>query len=177
MPVKQTAKPMLERKARATRAKPKAPAARKAPVAASKEAAASSAPTSASLRELARRLRQIELSGLAGRLVKGWRDDIDALVQARKRSYAGLQAVVRRQAAQVREAIGEWQTVGKVMVRIGPGQSLSHADKLVAATFRLALADLRELANLAASSQREAFEILQRRIDRDIDAVQRLLPP
>ena len=124
------------------------------------EAATAPASADVSLRELARRLRRIELTGLAGRLVKGWREDIDVLVKARKRSYAGLQAVVRRQAAQVTGAIGEWQAVGLLMARIGPGQSLTHADKLVVATFQLALADLRELANMAASSQREAFEIL-----------------
>jgi phasin family protein len=179
MPVKQTAKPVPERKARTAKAKakPKAPAVRKAAVDVPKGAATSAVSAEATLRELARRLRRIELAGLAGQLVRGWREDVDALVQARKRSHAGLQAVVRRQAAQVREAIGEWQTVGKFMARIGPGQSLSHADKLMVATFQLALTDLRELASLAASSQREAFEILQRRIDKNIDDVQRLLPP
>ena len=106
-----------------------------------------------------------------------WREDVNAILEARKRSYAGLQTVVRRQVTQVREAIGEWKTVGRVMAAIGPRRGLSHADKLMVATLKLALADLLELVNLVASSQREAFDILHRRIQEKIEDAQRLMVP
>jgi phasin family protein len=175
MPVKRPSTSAPARKARATRATSKPPTATKAALKAAKPAAASPTQSDASPRRLASRLARVELTGIAGQLVEGWREDIDAIVLARKRSYAGLQAVVRRQAAQVKEAIGEWKTVGKVMATIGPGQSLSHADRLAVATVQLALADIRELADLAMSSQRDAFDIVQRRIHKNIDNVQRLL--
>jgi phasin family protein len=177
MPIKRTSKPAPARKARAAKARPKAVTATKAAAKGARPASASAGKADASLRELALRLGRIELAGLAGQLVKGWREDIAVIVKARRRSYAGLQAVVGRQCAQIAEAIGEWRTVGKLMVKIGPRQSLSHADKLAVASFRLALADIRELADLAASSQREAFEILQRQVHKNIDEVQRLLSP
>jgi len=175
MPVKRPSSPAPARKARATNAASKLPAAAKTAPRASKPAAAPPTQADASLRKLDSRLARVELTSIAGQLVKGWREDIDVIVLARQRSYAGLQAVVRRQAAQVKEAIGEWKTVGKVMATIGPRQSLSHADKLAVATFQLALADIRELADLAMGSQRDAFDIMQRRIHKNIDAVQRLL--
>jgi hypothetical protein len=81
-------------------------------------------------------------------------------VEARQRSCAGVKAVVRCQTAQVNEAIREWQTVGKVMAAIGPKQSVSHADKPMVVSFQLALADIRELAERAMNSQRDAFDIV-----------------
>jgi phasin family protein len=129
----------------------------------------------ASLRELVARLSKIELSGFAGRLVQGWRKDLQAITQASQRSYAGLQAVVTRQTAQLKEAAGELQTVGKVMTAVGAKESMRNIDDLALASLKLALADIRELAELAASSQREAYELMHRRITENIDDVQQLL--
>jgi phasin family protein len=129
----------------------------------------------ASLYELAARLGKLELAGLAGRLVSGWRADLTAIVDASRKSYAGLQAVVARQTAQIGEAVAEMQGVGKVMSMVGPKESVRHLDDLALATLELALADIRELAALAARSQREAFDIVHERVNVNIDEVQRLL--
>ena len=53
------------------------------------------------------------------------------------------------------------QGVGKVMSEVGAKESVRHLDDLALATLELALADVRELAALAARSQREAFDIVQ----------------
>jgi phasin family protein len=129
----------------------------------------------ASLYELAARLGKLELAGLAGRLVAGWRADLTAIVDASRKSYAGLQAVVARQTAQIGEAVSEMQGVGKVMSVVGPKESVRHLDDLALATLELALADIRELAALAARSQREAFDIVHERVNVNIDEVQRML--
>jgi phasin family protein len=128
-----------------------------------------------SLRELAARLSKIELSGLAGWLVKGWREDLDAVAKAARSSYAGLQQVVERQAGMIKEAAAEWRTASAVMREIGPKRTVRHLDKLAMASLELALADVRELAALAARSQRDAYDIVTKRVNRNLDAVQRLL--
>jgi len=129
----------------------------------------------ASLRDLVSRLSKLEMAGLAGRLVKSWRKDLEVIVAANRRSYAGLQEVVRRQTAQIKEAASELQTVGKLVATVGVTQSVRHLDELALASLKLALDDVRELADLAASSQREAFELMQQRVAENIDEVQRLL--
>ena len=57
----------------------------------------------ASLSELLARLGKLELAGLAGRLVSGWRTDLETIVEANQKSYAGLQHMVARQMAQLKE--------------------------------------------------------------------------
>lgn len=126
----------------------------------------------ASLRELATRLSKLELSGLAGKFVKGWRADVAAIVQANRNSYAGLQAIARRQ---VTDAVGELRTVGKLMATVGAKESVRNLNGLALASLQLALADIRELAALAANSQRETFEIVHGRATKAAEKVQRLL--
>jgi len=55
------------------------------------------------------------------------------------------------------------------------GACVRHLDDLALATLELALADIRELAALAARSQREAFDIVHERVNVNIDEVQRML--
>jgi hypothetical protein len=126
----------------------------------------------ASLSELATRLGELELAGLAGKFVKGWRADVTAIVEANRSSYAGLQAMARRQ---VKDAVGELQTVGKVMATVGAKESVRNLNGLALASLQLALADIRELAVLAANSQRATFEIVHGRATKAVEKVQQLL--
>ena len=129
----------------------------------------------ASLRELVSRLSKLKVAGFAGRLVQGWRKDLEVIVAANRRSYAGLEEIVRRQTSQIMEAASELQTVGKLMATVGAKESVRNLDDLALASLKLTLNDLRELADLAARSQREAFELMQHRVIENIDEVQRLL--
>lgn len=129
----------------------------------------------ASLSDLLARLGKLELAGLAGRLVTGWRTDLETIVEANRMSYAGLQDMVGRQMAQLKERIGEMQAVAKVMSVIGPKDSARHLDDLALASVEMALADVRELAEAAAKSQREAFDLVHHRVNANIEEVQRLL--
>jgi phasin family protein len=162
---------------RAPPARKAAPAAKRparkravAPVAKTVDAA-----EAASLSELLARLGKLELAGLAGRLVTGWRSDLETIVDANKKSYAGLQDMVARQMAQLKERVGEVQAVAKVMSVIGPKDSARHLDDLALASVEMALADVRELAEAAAKSQREAFDLVHQRVNANIEEVQRLL--
>ncbi len=166
--------PAAKRPARKTAVRK--PAAKKTAVkTAARPPAKAAAADAASLRDLVSRLSKLEVAGFAGRLVQGWRKDLEVIVAANRRSYAGLQEVVRRQTAQIMEAVSELQTVGKVMATVGPKDSVRNLDDLALASLKLALNDVRELAELAASSQREAFELVQQRVVENIDEVQRLL--
>jgi len=167
-PTRKAAAPQPTAKRKALRGH--APARKKPP-----QKTAPAATDDPSLLDLGARLGKIELAGLAGKLVQGWRKDLESIMQASRKSYAGLQEIVHRQTAQIKEAVGELKTVGTVMAEVGTKESARNLDKLALASLELALADIRELAALAASSQRDAFDIVHRRVTENIDEVQHLL--
>ncbi len=128
-----------------------------------------------SLRDLALRLGKLKVAGLARVLVEGWRTDLTTIVDANRKSYAGLQAIVARQTEQIKDVVGEIRSVARLVQVIGVKKSARSLDDLAVASLELALADIRELAELAATSQREAFELVQRRVVEHVDQVQKLL--
>lgn len=164
------AAPAVERPARKATPAVKRPARKRQTAAAGVDSS-----EAASLGELLARLGKLELAGLAGRLVTGWRSDLETIVQANRMSYAGLQDMVARQMTQLKERIGEMQAVAKVMSVIGPRDSARHLDDLALASVEMALTDVRELADAAARSQREAFDLVHQRVSANIEEVQRLL--
>ncbi|RYF68946.1 MAG: phasin [Comamonadaceae bacterium] len=121
------------------------------------------------------RLQSLNLTGTAAALMENGRKDIEALVEANKRSYQGLQTVVQRQTEGLRQSITQWQSAVSGM----PGQdlttNLSKLDEMGKAAFAQAISDMRELAEAAAKSQSEAFDIVRQRIQENVDQVSQLL--
>ena len=126
-------------------------------------------------RDIAKALERLTISGAAGALLEDRRKDLEALVQANKKSYEGLQAVVKRRTALLMDAIGEWQTVAKLMKVAGPHESIAKLDELGKGALKMALENIGELAELAAKSQSDALEIVKQRIRENVDEVSELL--
>lgn len=127
------------------------------------------------LKGLAERLQNLKISGAAGAVLDSGRKDLAALVKANEKSYQGLQTVVARQTEMLRSAITDWQ--GAITARPGkdPKENLAKLDEMGRAAFQRALDDMRELAELAAKSQSDAFEIMRQRISDNVDQVSQLL--
>jgi len=120
-------------------------------------------------------LKQLDLAGVAGKLVEGRRKDLQAIVEANKKSYAGIQAVVQRQTAMLKEAISQWQALAGSMSVAEPRESISKLNEMARASFQRSLGNIRELAELAGRSQAEAFEVLKARIQENVDEVNQML--
>jgi phasin family protein len=120
-------------------------------------------------------LERLNLSGVASTIAEGRRKDLAALVAANKKSYEGLQAVVARQTAMLKNAVTEWQSIAQGMSPSRGGQGLGRIDEVAKQTFTLALENIRELGELAARSQAEAFEIVRRRIMENVEEVNALI--
>ena len=141
----------------------------------SKKGATKSATDAASVREVVAALERLKLADLSQVLLEGRRKDLEALVAANKKSYDGLQSLVKRRTQQVKTAIAEWQSVAKVMKTAGPGESIAKLDELAKGAFKLALENIRELAELAARSQAETLKIVNQRITESVDQAARML--
>ena len=115
------------------------------------------------------------LPDFASLLVTARRKDLDAILEANKKSYAGLQSVVQRQVQALKDAVSEWRLVIKLLAEGGAKESFSKLDELALASFKMALANIRDLAEMTARSQASAYEVVSRRIREDVDELTRLL--
>jgi phasin family protein len=147
--------------------------AKKAP--ARKTAAAAAPDLLNPLKSMTDRLQGLDLAGGAGKLLESGRKDLQALIQANEKSYQGLQTVVQRQTEMLKSAISEWQTAAGAMPGKDPKENLAKLDALGRQSFQRAIDDIKELANLAAKSQAEAFEVVRQRIQANVDEASKLL--
>jgi phasin family protein len=127
------------------------------------------------LKDMGARLQNLKLSGAAGTIAASGRKDLEALIKANQKSYQGLQSVVKRQTEMLRDSITAWQGTVKSLPGSDPKEGIAKLDKMGRDAFKQALDDIRELADMAAKSQAEAFEIVRERITSNVDEVKKLL--
>ena len=127
------------------------------------------------LKGMADRLQGMNLTGGAGKLLEAGRKDLAALMEANEKSYQGLQTVVQRQTEMIKSAIAEWQAAAKEMPGKDPKANLAKLDELGRQSFQRAIDDIKELANLAAKSQADAFDVVRQRIQSNVDEVTKML--
>jgi len=166
-------KSTAKRAAKSTRSKSRSKGASRP--AAAPEAKSTPQALFASLGGLGKTLEQLNLSAMASTIAEGRRKDLSALVAANKKSYEGLQAVVARQTAMLKSALGDWQALTQDLSAKGSTPGLGQVDEVARQTFTLALQNIRELGELAARSQAEAFDIVRRRIMENVEEVSALL--
>jgi phasin family protein len=94
--------------------------------------------------------------------------NIEALTEANRVAFVGWQALVHRQAEILQESIK--RAVGAAQ---GEDAGTRRMD-LASHAFETALSNMRELAEMAAKSQKEAFDVIRKRVE---DNLAGLLPP
>ena len=110
-------------------------------------------------------MSQFQLPGVDfAALVDRERKNIEALAKANRIAFEGWQRLVRRQAEIFQE------TMKKVVADAGQEAAKKRAD-LAKEGFEKALADMRELAEMAAKSQKEAFDVVRKRIEENVEGI------
>jgi phasin family protein len=116
-------------------------------------------------------MEHFQMPGLDNKaLMEAHRKNLDAVTQANRVAFEGAQALARRQAEIVREAMDE---AAEAM------QQVQHADtneervakqtEIAKKTFETALKHMRELAEMSAKSQNEALELINGRVAESFD--------
>lgn len=108
------------------------------------------------------RVPGVDLTALA----ESGRKDMEALVEANKAAYQGLQALARKQTEMLTEAMGKIQDAAQRAA--GPGKNPSD---LARDAYHKTLTDMKELADIVRTSQAEA---LTKVTDRAIEHLQEL---
>ncbi len=105
-------------------------------------------------------------------LVTSQRKNIEALTQANKLAYDGLQAVVKRQAEILRQTVDEIAQATKDIAEPGnPQEKAAKQTELAKEAFERSLSNLRELSEMIAKANTEAFDLLNKRFTQTLDEV------
>jgi phasin family protein len=88
--------------------------------------------------------------------------NIEALTEANRVAFEGWQALVHRQAEILQESIT--RAVGTMQ---GEDAGTKRMD-LASHAFETALSNMRELSEMAAKSQKEAFDVIRKRVEENL---------
>jgi phasin family protein len=125
--------------------------------------------TTASFVDIAKIMGQFKLPGIdMSAILEARRKDIEALTQANTIAFEGVQSLAQKQAEILRESMEEAQLA---MHRMAAGTAPANATKqgeLVQQAFQKALANMQALAEMAGKSQVEAFDVISKRVQKNI---------
>ena len=98
-------------------------------------------------------------------LVDRERKNIEALAKANRIAFEGWQRLVRRQAEMLQE------TMKKVVADASQQDAKKKRADLAKEGFEKALANMRELAEITTQSQKEAFDVVRKRIEENVESI------
>ena len=114
-------------------------------------------------------MSQFRLPGVGfAALVDRERKNIEALAKANRIAFEGWQRLVRRQAEILQE------TMKEVVANAGQQDAIKKRADLAKEGFEKALANMRELAEMATKSQKEAFDVVRKRIEENVEGIRNL---
>jgi phasin family protein len=111
-------------------------------------------------------------------MLEARRKDIEALVNANRQAYEGMQMLGQRQAEMLREAMAEWQgAAAQMMSGQSPGAGAAKQAELGKQALERALANMRELAEIATTSQTQAWAVVNQRFQENLNELKNLTKP
>ena len=123
-------------------------------------------------------LEQFKLPGIDIQAVlDARRKDVEALTQANQIAYDNMQALAKREAEILQQTMTEWQAAMAGMARKSPTEMAATGTELATQAFGRALANMRELAEMATKSQSQAYEVLNKRFQENLEEMRKLMQP
>lgn len=108
-------------------------------------------------------------------LLSSQRRNIEALTKANQKTLEGMQAVARRQAEIMAQAMAEVTAAAQQLASAENPQAMSAKQaELIKQAFEKALANMRELAEMINKSNTEAFEIINKRVAESLEELRGL---
>lgn len=128
--------------------------------------------------DISKILEQLKVPGIDMQaIIEARRKDIEALTQANQMAYESMQALARREAEILQQTMSEWQAAMAAMAGKNPAEMASKGTELATQAFGKALANMRELAEMASKSQAQAYEVLNRRFQENLEDLRKMLQP
>jgi len=117
-------------------------------------------------------LEKLKLPGVNTQaLLDSGRKDIEALLAANERVFTGVEALSRKQADLLVDIMKEWQASAKDAIAKGSAsEKINHAASHAQRAFTHALANMKDMADIAAKSHEDVLSILNKRYQEGIEA-------
>jgi len=123
-------------------------------------------------------MEQFKLPGIdIPAIVEARRKDIEALAEANRIAFEGMQALAQKQAEILQKSMQEAQAAMQGMTAGPSAASAGNQGELIQQAFQKALSNMRELAEMAGRSQAQAMEVVGKRVQENIEETKKLLQP
>jgi phasin family protein len=124
--------------------------------------------------DLGELLKQFQIPGLdLGKWADSQRENIKALQAANQAAVQGWQNLMTRQAEQLRESFEAWQQAIGASAKGDPAAVAQKQLEMGQQAFEKALANMRELAEIAAKAQSDAADIIRKRFEESLKELQK----
>jgi phasin family protein len=125
--------------------------------------------------QITKLMEGMKLPGIdAHALLESQRKNIDALLQATQIAAEGARTVSQRQAEILQEAFRETERMIQDLRSSGqPQDAIAKQSELVRRAFESALSNARELAQMIERSNTEAFNVMRRRMNENLDEIRK----
>lgn len=125
--------------------------------------------------DLTKMLEQFKIPGVdMSAIADARRQDVDALVQANKTVYDGMQVLANKQTEMLKQAMeGIQNAAGASAGRGDPAQQTEMARK----AYEKALSDMKDLAEIAQKSQTDAMAIIMERAAQNMQEIKNMMQP
>ena len=123
--------------------------------------------------ELTRMMRDYQVPGVDWQeLMASQQKNVEALTKANQVLFEGAQAVIQREVEILQKAMQEFAEASRDLMQEGDPQAQTQKRlELAKASFEAALRNMRELAELAGRSNREALEMINKRAMESFDEI------
>jgi phasin family protein len=127
--------------------------------------------------DLSKLIEQFKLPGIdLNAVMEARRKDIEALAAANRTALEGFQSLSQKQAQMLRTTMDQLQSLVRQMATTGGATSASTRE-VVQQTLQKTFESMRELAETAYKSQSDAFALVSRRVQENVEEVKALLQP
>lgn len=124
-------------------------------------------------------MEQFRLPGVdMSAVIEARRKDIEALTEANKLAYEGIQAVVQKQQEIFAQTMQQLQAAAQQYATAGnPAEALAKHGEFVQQQLHQALENMRALAETAQKAQAEALAVISKRAEQNVKEASELLQP
>jgi phasin family protein len=123
--------------------------------------------------ELTKMMQDYQVPGVDWQeLMASQQKNVEALTKANQVLFEGAQAVIQREVEIMQKAMQEFAEASRDLMQEGDPQAQAQKRlELAKASFEAALRNMRELAELAGQSNREALELINKRAMESFDEI------
>ncbi len=128
--------------------------------------------------DVTKMMEQFKMPGIdMAAIVEARRKDIAALTEANKAAFDSMQALAKKQSEMMTEAMQGMQAAAKSMLGGTDKPDAGKQTEVVRQGFEKALADMKELADMARHAQSDAMAHLTQRATQQMQDMKKLMQP